>query len=152
MEATPTETGSESPVQTSEPNINIKMTDRERHEMTLKYKKETPMAQNNNLFGPSITPIPLKPKDNIFEKIEVVNTRSSKKQKTEIYSQETTKKNYACDKCKACDEFVKSLLNKTQCSTCGCDLINHLKDGEESEDEDEAFYYEEDEEDAEGFE
>eukprot|EP01119_Soliformovum_irregulare_P023547 TRINITY_DN8235_c0_g1_i1.p1 TRINITY_DN8235_c0_g1~~TRINITY_DN8235_c0_g1_i1.p1 ORF type:complete len:135 (-),score=23.74 TRINITY_DN8235_c0_g1_i1:26-430(-) len=39
-------------------------------------------------------------------------------------------KTYACDKCRQCEQYEET--KEKRCRSCGCDLIHHIRDGEES--------------------
>ena len=47
-------------------------------------------------------------------------------------SKKETPKTYVCDSCKICDEFER-LERSSECKNCGCDLIHHVRDGDESQ-------------------
>lgn len=43
-------------------------------------------------------------------------------------------RDFVCEKCKTCDEYVAASDNPQLCKSCGCNLIYHLADGEDYQD------------------
>jgi hypothetical protein len=127
------------------------LSDRERFALVMKQKEEEKKRQQqSHPLGVPVSP----PKNLITTPYKDDPNTNEKRRKLSDPAQQTVQKDqstsevkyYACDKCKGCDEYVKGV--GSNCASCGCPLLFHLKDeDEDAGDEADDFEWDDDDDD-----
>lgn len=104
-------------------------------------QRQLPVVDPVQIRKQATAPVQLVPTPSSLTAAEVKQEQPSQKQQQ--------KRNYVCDKCRLCDEYVPKA--STTCRNCGCDLVYHIRDGDESpvdDDSDPDEWNDDDEEDS----